>query len=70
MSVNKNRLDQQVKQLENDVVTLKNQVAECDKKKLELIANLNATLGAKQQCELFLEELNSGGHEEKSHTEM
>jgi len=49
-----------------DISNVKNRLAEYEKKKLDDTALLNALLGAFQQCDAFLKELDNDTPEEES----
>ena len=53
-------LKNRVKKLESDVKNVTTQINDLEKKKIEAIAMLNALQGAKQQCQMFLQEINNG----------
>ena len=52
-------LKNRVKKLESDVKNVTTQINDLEKKKIEEIAMLNALQGAKQQCQMFLQEINN-----------
>ena len=52
-------LNNRVKKLESDVKNVTTQINDLEKKKIEAIAMLNALQGAKQQCQMFLQEINN-----------
>ena len=52
-------LKNRVKKLESDVKNVTTQINDLEKKKIEAIAMLNALQGAKQQCQMFLQEINN-----------
>ena len=59
-----NALKKRIEKLESDVKNVTTQINDLEKKKIEAIALLNALQGAKQQCQMFLQEINnedSGG---------
>ena len=62
-------LKNRVKKLESDVKNVTTQINDLEKKKIEALALLNALQGAKQQCNMFLQEINNEGSGEKSLTE-
>ena len=57
--VNEDTIKKRIAALESDIKVMTNTIQELDAKKQEAIANLNALLGAKQQCESFLKELDN-----------
>ena len=44
-----------------EIQNMQNRIAELDREKTNAIANMNALRGAQQQCEFFLETLDSEG---------
>ena len=52
-------LKNRVKKLESGVKNVTTQINDLEKKKIEAIAMLNALQGAKQQCQMFLQEINN-----------
>ena len=54
-------LKNRVKKLESDVKNVTTQINDLEKKKIEALALLNALQGAKQQCNMFLQEINNEG---------
>ena len=64
MSIETDKIKARFEKLEADVTNVTEQIKDLDKKKIEAIALLNAIQGAKQQCQMFLQEINnedSGG---------
>ena len=64
MSIETDKIQARLEKLEGDVKKVTDQIQDMDKKKTEAIALLNALQGAKQQCQMFLQEINnedSGG---------
>ena len=59
-------LKNRVKKLESDVKNVTTQINDLEKKKIEAIAMLNALQGAKQQCQMFLQEINNEDSTETS----
>ncbi len=45
----------------SEIQSMQNRLAELDREKTNAIANMNALRGAQQQCEFFLETLDSEG---------
>tara|TARA_R100001510_G_C7481552_1_gene93333 strand:- start:132 stop:452 length:321 start_codon:yes stop_codon:yes gene_type:complete len=52
-------LKTRVEKLESDVKNVTTQINDLEKKKIEAVALLNALNGAKQQCQMFLQEINN-----------
>ena len=69
MSIETDKIQARLEKLEGDVKKVTDQIQDMDKKKTEAIALLNALQGAKQQCQMFLQEINNEGRGEKSLTE-
>ena len=62
-------LKTRVEKLESDVKNVTTQINDLEKKKIEAVALLNALNGAKQQCQMFLQEINNENSGEQSLTE-
>ena len=56
-------------QLTQDINKLQDMITDLDKRRTETIAQLNAFQGAKQQCQMFLREINNENSGEQSLTE-
>ena len=69
MSIEDDKIKARLEKLEADVKKVSDQIQDLDKKKIEAIALLNALQGAKQQCQMFLQEINNEGSGEQSLTE-
>tara|TARA_Y100000356_G_C11068604_1_gene187715 strand:+ start:155 stop:403 length:249 start_codon:yes stop_codon:yes gene_type:complete len=54
-------VEDRLEKLEGDVKKVTDQIQDIEKKKVEAIALLNALQGAKQQCQMFLQEINNEG---------
>ena len=59
MSIEDDKIKSRLEKLEGDVKKVTDQIQDLDKKKIEAIALLNALQGAKQQCQMFLQEINN-----------
>ena len=59
MSIEDDKIKSRLEKLEGDVKKVTDQIQDMDKKKTEAIAVLNALQGAKQQCQMFLQEINN-----------
>ena len=69
MSIEDDKIKSRLEKLEGDVKKVTDQIQDLEKKKIEAVALLNALQGAKQQCQMFLQEINNEGSGEKSLTE-
>ena len=61
MSIEDDKIKSRLEKLEGDVKKVTDQIQDLEKKKIEAIALLNALQGAKQQCQMFLQEINNEG---------
>ena len=59
MTIEREQIEQRRDDLQNDINTARQRIADYDKKKQEDVALLNALTGALQQCEFFLKELDN-----------
>ena len=59
MTIEREQIEQRRDVLQNDINTVRQRIADYDKKKQEDVALLNALTGALQQCEFFLKELDN-----------
>ena len=66
MSIEDDKIKSRLEKLEGDVKKVTDQIQDLDKKKIEAIALLNALQGAKQQCQMFLQEINNEDSTETS----
>ena len=66
MSIEDDKIKARLEKLEADVKKVSDQIQDLDKKKIEAIALLNALQGAKQQCQMFLQEINNENSTETS----
>lgn len=66
MSIEDDKIKARLEKLEADVKKVTDQIQDLDKKKIEAIALLNALQGAKQQCQMFLQEINNEDSTETS----
>ena len=57
MSLEKNKIQGRVDELDISIEKLKNRLLDLEKEKNNTVAQLNAMQGAKQQCTMFLSEL-------------
>ena len=66
MSIEDDKIKARLEKLEGDVKKVTDQIQDLDKKKIEAVALLNALQGAKQQCQMFLQEINNEDSTETS----
>ena len=59
MSIEDDKIKSRLEKLEGDVKKVTDQIQDLEKKKIEAVALLNALQGAKQQCQMFLQESNN-----------
>jgi predicted ribosome quality control (RQC) complex YloA/Tae2 family protein len=57
------KIEERSKKLDADIQSLQQTLIDLDRKKGEATAQLNAMLGAKQQCQMFLSELRKDNNE-------
>ena len=69
MSIEQDKIQARFEKLEKDVTNVTEQIKDLDKKRIEAVALLNAIQGAKQQCQMFLQEINNEGSGKQSLTE-
>ena len=69
MSIEQDKIQARFEKLEKDVTNVTEQIKDLDKKRIEAVALLNAIQGAKQQCQMFLQEINNENSGEQSLTE-
>ena len=58
--IDENKINKRIEVLDGDIQKVQKDLQTIEQKKAESTALLNALLGAKQQCESFLQELNNG----------
>ena len=66
MSIEDDKIKARLEKLEADVKKVSDQIQDLEKKKIEAVALLNALQGAKQQCQMFLQEINNENSTETS----
>ena len=57
--IDENKINDRLRVLNGDIQKVQNDLKALEQKKAETTALLNALLGAKQQCESFLQEINN-----------
>ena len=57
--IDEKKIDDRIKVLDGDIQKVQKDLQTIEQKKAESTALLNALLGAKQQCESFLQEINN-----------
>ena len=57
--IDENKINDRLRVLNGDIQKVQNDLKALEQKKAESTALLNALLGAKQQCESFLQEINN-----------
>ena len=57
--IDENKINDRLRVLNGDIQKVQNDLKALEQKKAESTALLNALLGAKQQCESFLQEFNN-----------
>ena len=58
--IDENKINTRIQVLDGDIQKVQKDLQTLEQKKAETTALLNALLGAKQQCQSFLNELNNG----------
>ena len=61
--ITKNMIDERINVLNSDIENTRKKISELEQQKTESVALLNALMGAKQQCDNFLLELDNVGPE-------
>ena len=57
--INKDDIEKRLNVLGSDISNVRNKISELEQQKLESVALLNALMGAKQQCDNFLQEIHN-----------
>ena len=66
MNITKSMIQKRITVLDSDIQKARQKMSELEQQKIESVALLNALMGAKQQCDNFLQELDNVGPEEGS----
>ena len=61
--INKVDIEKRLTVLDSDISNVRKKISELEQQKLESVALLNALMGAKQQCDSFLQEIDNVGPE-------
>ena len=57
--INKDDIEKRLNVLGSDISNVRKKLSELEQQKLESVALLNALMGAKQQCDSFLQEIHN-----------
>ena len=57
--LDENSINERIKVLDGDIAKVAEQIQSLEKQKSDAIAMMNALQGAKQQCQMFLQEINN-----------
>ena len=57
--ITKNMIEKRLNVLDSDISNVRKKISELEQQKLESVALLNALMGAKQQCDSFLQEIDN-----------
>ena len=63
MNITKSMIQKRITVLDSDIQKARQKMSELEQQKIESVALLNALMGAKQQCDNFLQELDNVGPE-------
>jgi len=63
MNITKSMIQKRITVLDSDIQKARQKMSELEQQKIESVALLNALMGAKQQCDNFLLELDNVGPE-------
>ena len=63
MNITKSMIQKRITVLDSDIQKARQKMSELEQQKTESVALLNALMGAKQQCDNFLQELDNVGPE-------
>jgi len=59
MTITKNMIKKRITVLDSDIQKARQKMSELEQQKIESVALLNALMGAKQQCDNFLQEIDN-----------
>ena len=59
MTITKSMIQKRITVLDSDIQKARQKMSELEQQKIESVALLNALMGAKQQCDNFLQELDN-----------
>ena len=59
MTITKSMIKKRITVLDSDIQKARQKMSELEQQKIESVALLNALMGAKQQCDNFLQELDN-----------
>jgi len=59
MNITKSMIQKRITVLDSDIQKARQKMSELEQQKIESVALLNALMGAKQQCDNFLQELDN-----------
>ena len=57
--IDKDAIEKRLNVLDSDISNVRKKLSELEQQKLESVALLNALMGAKQQCDNFLQEIHN-----------
>jgi prephenate dehydratase len=57
--IDKDAIEKRLNVLDSDISNVRKKLSELEQQKLESVALLNALMGAKQQCDSFLQEIHN-----------
>ena len=63
MNITKSMIQKRITVLDSDIQKARQKMSDLEQQKIESVALLNALMGAKQQCDNFLQELDNVGPE-------
>ena len=63
MNITKSMIQKRITVLDSDIQKARQKMSELEQQKIESVALLNALMGAKQQCDNFLQEVDNVGPE-------
>ena len=63
MTITKSMIKKRITVLDSDIQKARQKMSDLEQQKIESMALLNALMGAKQQCDNFLQELDNVGPE-------